>query len=1059
MASYELESNNSTYTATSIAPGVAVKGQLSSGLDKDYFAVVASSAGSISVDLDSTGSYSRRTISIVDASGVTLSSLASSGDGVLGAGIPGAGTYYVLVQDDDDYSGVPTDQYTLKVSGDFETQSAESKPTYAVSALDSTINEGEAAVFKIQTENVPANTDLSFTLSGMSAGRDKDYFAVVASSAVLTSISSGSSFGSMKVDASGKATVSVTTLIDGIYEPTELLQLRLSTGESASVMVKDVTPTYAVTASDTQINEGEAVEFIIQTEIGSANTNLSYTLSGMSSYYDYSGSSFGSVRTDASGKATVSIKTVSDNRIEVPQESLTLKLSTGESASVVVKDVIPTYTVTASNGQIDEGETAVFTIKTENVPTNTNLSYTLSGMSSYSDYSGSSFGSVRTDASGKATVSIKTNTDNRIEIPQESLTLKLSSNESASVVVKDVIPTYTVNASDTQINEGETAVFNIKTENVPANTTVYYSLSGVSSSDIEGSLWNYRSVRIGADGIAIVSIKTVVDTFKENNDIITFRLNEGSSTASIKLADLKPIYTVTPVLKTINEGELAVFTISTKNVQGNTLINYSLSGVTSSDVRGGLTGSVRVNSVGIGTVSIETLEDASLETNETLTLRLSGGESATVQINDSQAFFTVSTDKQSVLEGETAIFNVSKSGVSGANTVGYTLKGVSRADVLGGSLSGTVQIDAEGKGTVSVPIARDALTEGDELLSFVLENGSKQSVTVRDFVKTEAIESVSYENGSHLSEGFGQGLQINYTSNDSTPRLVAFDLFAEDAKRPETSITLQTDSEGKATGLLSLTNDKFPEPDQTYKIQVSGNAQVFQYAQFKDDDEGNPVRGASGNQTLTTSDANDVVDAGTGDDLIVSSLGNDFINGGEGRDALTYESMQSKVISLRKDGDAIVLNAGSKSDRLLSVERLQFDDKWVALDLDGGAGDAAKVIIAAFGSASLEKYLGAGIGLADSGSSMADLANLVINNKDKLMPYSTPAEFVDIMYNNLLGRDANLLESAQYVGFLNQGLYTEAELLVLASQTTYTGAFMLDFAIDNVGLPYESALV
>jgi hypothetical protein len=468
---------------------------------------------------------------------------------------------------------------------------------------------------------------------------------------------------------------------------------------------------------------------------------------------------------------------------------------------------------------------------------------------------------------------------------------------------------------------------------------------------------------------------------------------------------------------------------------------------------------VPVNSEGVATVSIETLEDASLETNETLTLRLSGGEFATVQLNDSLSLFTIATDKQIVTEGDSVTFSVAKSGTGGGNSVDYTLQGLSQTDVLGGSLFGTVPLDAAGKGSKTIAIAQDTLTEGDELLSFVLENGSQQSVTVRDFVKTEAIESVSYENGSHLSEGFGQGLRINYTSNDSTPRVVAFDLFAEDARRPETSITLQTDSEGKATGLLPLTNDKFPEPDQTYKIQVSGNSQLFQYVQFKDDDIGNLVRGAAGNQTLTTSDADDFVEAGTGDDLIVSSLGNDFIDGGEGRDALKYESTQSKDISLRKDGDAIVLDMGSKSDRLLGMERLQFDDKWVALDLDGGAGDAAKVIIAAFGSNSLETYLGVGIGLADSGSSMADLANLVINNKDKLMPYSTPAEFVDIMYNNLLDRDANLLESVQFVGWLNDELYTEAELLVIASETTYTGAFMLGFAIDNVGLPYESALV
>ena len=98
-----------------------------------------------------------------------------------------------------------------------------------------------------------------------------------------------------------------------------------------------------------------------------------------------------------------------------------------------------------------------------------------------------------------------------------------------------------------------------------------------------------------------------------------------------------------------------------------------------------------------------------------------------------------------------------------------------------------------------------------------------------------------------------------------------------------------------------------------------------------------------------------------------------------------------------------------------------------------------------------------GIGLADDGLSMSGLVNFVVNTG--LMPYSNPVQFVDLAFNNLLDRGANALGKSLYSGYIDDGLYTEADLLVMAADTQMANASMLDFAIDNVGLPYLDTLV
>jgi len=63
------------------------------------------------------------------------------------------------------------------------------------------------------------------------------------------------------------------------------------------------------------------------------------------------------------------------------------------------------------------------------------------------------------------------------------------------------------------------------------------------------------------------------------------------------------------------------------------------------------------------------------------------------------------------------------------------------------------------------------------------------------------------------------------------------------------------------------------------------------------------------------------------------------------------------------------------------------------------------------------------------------------------------------VFENLLGRSANILEEQLYTGYLDQGLYSKADLLNLAANTTAANAGMVEFAIDYIGLPYDAGLV
>lgn len=82
-------------------------------------------------------------------------------------------------------------------------------------------------------------------------------------------------------------------------------------------------------------------------------------------------------------------------------------------------------------------------------------------------------------------------------------------------------------------------------------------------------------------------------------------------------------------------------------------------------------------------------------------------------------------------EGSNAVFNLSTTGVTAGTVISYTLSGVTASDITTGSLFGTVVIGPDGKSVISISLALDKLTEGDETLTISLQ-GASAKATVKD---------------------------------------------------------------------------------------------------------------------------------------------------------------------------------------------------------------------------------------------------------------------------------------------------------------------------------------
>lgn len=209
------------------------------------------------------------------------------------------------------------------------------------------------------------------------------------------------------------------------------------------------------------------------------------------------------------------------------------------------------------------------------------------------------------------------------------------------------------------------------------------------------------------------------------------------------------------------------------------------------------------------------------------------------------------------------------------------------------------------------------------------------------------------------------------------------------------------------------------------------------------------IAGTLGPDNLIGTPGDDEILAFDGQDTLNGAEGNDILNGGSGADTAIYSSVRASY-SVSGTASGLSISGPDGNDTLSNIERLQFADKNVAIDLAAGqaANNTVRIIGAAFDAPAIQQhpdYVGIGLSLFDSGQSMLEVSQLAIG----VMGNLTNEVFVDTVYQNVVGVAPSPEEHDFYVGLLegNGGSLTQAQLLELAANTEVNATH-----IDLVGL-------
>ncbi|WP_297325515.1 M10 family metallopeptidase [Nitrosomonas sp.] len=174
---------------------------------------------------------------------------------------------------------------------------------------------------------------------------------------------------------------------------------------------------------------------------------------------------------------------------------------------------------------------------------------------------------------------------------------------------------------------------------------------------------------------------------------------------------------------------------------------------------------------------------------------------------------------------------------------------------------------------------------------------------------------------------------------------------------------------------------------------------------------------------------------GQGDDVLIGNNSSNTLDGGPGIDIVVVESQRNQYTLNRTATDYTITdhaNSGNQ-DALTAVERLEFSDIKLALDLDGHAGQVAKLLGAVFGTAAIAnlEYVGIGLTEADQGMNYEQLGEFAINATG----LKTSDEIVTLLWDNLFGSAPTETEKSPYVKLLDSGQISTGALAVLAADS------------------------
>lgn len=249
------------------------------------------------------------------------------------------------------------------------------------------------------------------------------------------------------------------------------------------------------------------------------------------------------------------------------------------------------------------------------------------------------------------------------------------------------------------------------------------------------------------------------------------------------------------------------------------------------------------------------------------------------------------------------------------------------------------------------------------------------------------------EDASDTEHGGGEQAQWAYLSTDGTTLIVA----SRDMDTPgERGVTIWTRGEATGTGISGPTNPST-----------------------------GPIGSDSSSAQLATS----------GNDFFYPPQVNQIIDGDGGIDTVVYAGERSVYALTSANGVYSLTNKENGiRHEFVNIERLEFSDKKLALDINGNAGITAKILGAFLGGSGLERtdLVGIGLHLLDGGTTYEEFLQAALDTIFGQNPSGTT--LVNHFYGSLTGQPAPQFLIEQYGSLIDNGSLSPVSLAMQVAE-------------------------
>lgn len=194
--------------------------------------------------------------------------------------------------------------------------------------------------------------------------------------------------------------------------------------------------------------------------------------------------------------------------------------------------------------------------------------------------------------------------------------------------------------------------------------------------------------------------------------------------------------------------------------------------------------------------------------------------------------------------------------------------------------------------------------------------------------------------------------------------------------------------------------------------------------------------GYEGNDIIYDAYGEHFIDAAGGNDIIHAGAGDDQINGGAGIDLLLYSGAKADY-TISRSATSVKVTSSGEQDTIQNIERLRFSDASLAFDTDGNAGQAYRLYRAALDRTPDQLGLSDWIHYMDNGGQLNAVSQMFIDSQEFRAKYGAldNFNFVNQLYRNVLDRDGETQGVNDWVGVLQSGAMTRAQVLVGFSES------------------------